>query len=478
MSGTDPGSDAESMRIEEAQRRLDEAADGRRGREASGRPPRSAPSKPTSRRSRLAARPRPLESRCARGSSQELDEQRARGEGAGDRRRRGAGSPRSRPRPRRPRSGSRTPSAAPPRPRTKVADAQAGAREAAAAWLRGAGRGDPPRGGRAIAAAAEFDVAVVGGGAAGLWTALRAAEDGGRVCLISRTPLSQSASYWAQGGLAAALEPGDSPARHAADTIAAGRGLCRPSAVQALVEEAPDAVRELQARGVVFDLDHDGELALGPRGRPHPPPHRPLRRQPDRPRDHLEAGGDGRRRAAGSRSASAPRRSRSGATASAATAWSPTAAPIASAATVLATGGAAALWRRTTNPWGAIGAGPVLAAAAGADLADLEFCQFHPTALALPGHPLRRAADHRGGARRGGDAARRLRPPLHRRARALATRSPRRSSTASRPTARPTSSSTCAASTPRASPTSSPRLPRPASTPPPSRSRSPPPPTT
>ena len=59
--------------------------------------------------------------------------------------------------------------------------------------------------------------------------------------------------------------------------------------------------------------------------------------------------------------------------------------PIAAAATVLATGGAAALWRRTTNPRGAIGAGPVMAAAAGADLADLEFCQFHPTALALPG---------------------------------------------------------------------------------------------
>ncbi|MBA3867439.1 MAG: FAD-dependent oxidoreductase, partial [Solirubrobacterales bacterium] len=74
---------------------------------------------------------------------------------------------------------------------------------------------------------AEFDVAVVGGGAAGLWTALRAAEMGGRVCLVSRTPLSQSASFWAQGGLAAALEPGDSPDAHAADTLAAGRGLCR-----------------------------------------------------------------------------------------------------------------------------------------------------------------------------------------------------------------------------------------------------------
>jgi L-aspartate oxidase len=58
---------------------------------------------------------------------------------------------------------------------------------------------------------------------------------------------------------------------------------------------------------------------------------------------------------------------------------------IGATATVLATGGAAALWRRTSNPWGAIGAGPTMAAAAGADLADLEFCQFHPTALFLPG---------------------------------------------------------------------------------------------
>jgi L-aspartate oxidase len=58
---------------------------------------------------------------------------------------------------------------------------------------------------------------------------------------------------------------------------------------------------------------------------------------------------------------------------------------IGAAATILATGGAAALWRRTSNPWGAIGAGPTMASAAGADLADLEFCQFHPTALFLPG---------------------------------------------------------------------------------------------
>jgi L-aspartate oxidase len=95
---------------------------------------------------------------------------------------------------------------------------------------------------------------------------LRAAERGGSVCLVSRTPLSQSASFWAQGGLAAALEPDDSPERHAADTIAAGRGLCRPAAVRVLVEAAPGAVRDLLARGVVFDLDHEGRLALGLEG--------------------------------------------------------------------------------------------------------------------------------------------------------------------------------------------------------------------
>ncbi len=204
------------------------------------------------------------------------------------------------------------------------------------------------------------------------------------MCLVSRTPLSQSASFWAQGGLAAALEPGDSPERHAADTIAAGRGLCRPAAVQVLVEEAPEAVRELIGRGVVFDRDEDGELSLG-----------------------LE-GGHTRRRIVHSGGSQTGHEITSKLAAMVAAesrieVWEKTSAlalwsdgerchgpltekgPLVAAATVLATGGAAALWKRTTNPWGAIGAGPVLAAAAGADLADLEFCQFHPTALALPG---------------------------------------------------------------------------------------------
>jgi L-aspartate oxidase len=227
---------------------------------------------------------------------------------------------------------------------------------------------------------------VVGGGAAGLWSALRAAELGAQVVLVSRTPLSESASYWAQGGLAAALEPDDSADLHAADTIAAGRGLCRTSAVRVLVEEAAPILRDLIARGVVFDVDHEGRLALG-----------------------LE-GGHTRRRivhAGGSQTGYELTSKLAGMVAaqerievmertSAVALWSDgecchgvltSEGLVGAPATILATGGAAALWRRTTNPRGAIGAGPVLASLAGADLADLEFCQFHPTALALPGTP-------------------------------------------------------------------------------------------
>ncbi|HET9163549.1 MAG TPA: FAD-dependent oxidoreductase [Solirubrobacterales bacterium] len=235
-----------------------------------------------------------------------------------------------------------------------------------------------------MAPAEECDVAVVGGGAAGLWTALRAAEQGAAVCVISRTPLSQSASFWAQGGLAAALESGDSPAQHEADTIAAGRGLCRPSAVHALVEEAPQAVLELRRRGVAFDLDEAGELALGLEGG-------------HTRRRIVHAGGSQTGREITAKLAqmvAAEARIVVRERTSAVALWSDgerchglltDGGAIAAAATVIATGGAAALWQRTSNPRGAIGAGPVIAAAAGADLADLEFCQFHPTALDLPG---------------------------------------------------------------------------------------------
>jgi L-aspartate oxidase len=225
---------------------------------------------------------------------------------------------------------------------------------------------------------------VVGGGAAGLWSALRAAELGARVCLVSRTPLRESASFWAQGGLAAALEPNDSPDLHAADTIAAGRGLCRTAAVRALVEEAPAIVRDLIGRGVIFDVDHEGRLGLALEGG-HT--HRRIVHAGGSQTGHEITAKLAAMVADQERIAVLERTS-------AVSLWSDGArchgvitseGPLAAAATILATGGAAALWRRTTNPRGAIGAGMVLASLAGADLADLEFCQFHPTALAMPG---------------------------------------------------------------------------------------------
>ena len=231
----------------------------------------------------------------------------------------------------------------------------------------------------------ECEVAVVGGGAAGLHVALRAAEAGAAVALVSRKPLAESASFWAQGGLAAALAPDDSPSRHAEDTLAAGRGLCRTAAVEALCAEAPAAVAELRRRGVRFD-EEDGELRLGLEGG-------------HMARRIVHAGGSETGRVITARLAElvASQPSIQVLEGRSATAlWSDGArchgvvtdgGLVRAGATVLATGGGAALWRRTTNPWGAIGAGAVLAHGAGAALADLEFCQFHPTALAVTGEP-------------------------------------------------------------------------------------------
>src|SRR5688500_6215946 len=114
--------------------------------------------------------------------------------------------------------------------------------------------------------AIDVDVAVVGAGGAGLFTALTAARAGARVALVSATPLAQTASYWAQGGIAAALAVDDSPAEHLADTETAGRGLTRRSAAQVLVDEAPGAVATLVELGVHFDADRHGNLALGLEG--------------------------------------------------------------------------------------------------------------------------------------------------------------------------------------------------------------------
>ncbi len=222
---------------------------------------------------------------------------------------------------------------------------------------------------------------VVGAGAAGLYAALCAAREGARVALVSAAPLAQTASYWAQGGLAAALAEDDSPELHLRDTERAGRGAMRTAAAEVLVKEAPECVADLQALGVRFDADRFGRLALGLEGG------HSVRRV-------VHAGGSatGRRllRALAALAVEEPRiavlenvRARA--------LWQRESRccglvcedgrTIAARAVVLSTGGAAALWARTTNPPGSQGAGLLLAQALGAKLADLEFVQFHPTAV-------------------------------------------------------------------------------------------------
>jgi L-aspartate oxidase len=252
----------------------------------------------------------------------------------------------------------------------------------------------------------EVDVAVVGAGAAGLYAALCAAREGGRVALVSAAPLAQTASYWAQGGLAAALAQDDSPELHLRDTERAGRGAMRTAAAEVLVKEAPECVADLQALGVRFDADRFGRLALGLEGghsvrrvvhaggsatgrrllralaalaveEPRIAVLENVRAKALWPREGKlasAAAGDGEH-ADGAHDANGPAEGRCGGLVC------EDGRTIAARAVVLSTGGAAALWARTTNPPGSQGVGLLLAQAVGAKLADLEFVQFHPTAV-------------------------------------------------------------------------------------------------
>lgn len=233
-------------------------------------------------------------------------------------------------------------------------------------------------------------VLVVGGGIAGLWTAVKAADAGHTVELVTKTVLADGNTRHAQGGIAAALFPDDSVERHHDDTIAAGAGLADPEAVRALVDEGPARVRDLIRFGVEFDR---GESGL----------ERGLEAAHSRARI-LHAGGDAtgaaiesalvatvRRRAVrideetmladlvveGGRVVGARLLGASGAVTERR-----------ADAVVLATGGSGCLYRHTTNPSVATGDGVAAAWRAGAAVADLEFVQFHPTALDAPGTPL------------------------------------------------------------------------------------------
>src|SRR5438105_3511721 len=118
-----------------------------------------------------------------------------------------------------------------------------------------------------VPTAVDLDLLVLGSGVAGLTAAIRAASVDMRVGVLTKAELVQSATRWAQGGVAAALaDDEDSTDLHLADTLKAGAGLCDVDAVRVLVDEGPARVNELIALGAVFDRDHDGELLLAREG--------------------------------------------------------------------------------------------------------------------------------------------------------------------------------------------------------------------
>src|SRR3954464_7631662 len=108
----------------------------------------------------------------------------------------------------------------------------------------------------------DADVVGVGSGIAGLPAALRLRHQVSKVLVVTKDILSAGSTQWAQGGIAAALGPGDTPDQHLHDTLAAGAGLCDEEAVRVLVTEGPDAVRDLIGLGTVFDQTAAGELSL------------------------------------------------------------------------------------------------------------------------------------------------------------------------------------------------------------------------
>ncbi|MBT0993201.1 L-aspartate oxidase [Cellulomonas sp. DKR-3] len=247
----------------------------------------------------------------------------------------------------------------------------------------------------------EVDAIVVGSGIAGLTAALELRARVPRVLLVTKDRLASGSTVWAQGGIAAALAPEDSPAAHLADTLVAGGGLCDPRAVEVLVTEGPQRVRELVGLGAVFDTSPDGRISLTREGGHHADRivhaggdatgaeiSRALVAQIEAVRhdpgieviEHAlvldvltgPAGPDGRPGAVcGVTLHVIGEGQRDGVGAAL------------GKAVVLATGGIGQAFRSSTNPPQATGDGIAAALRAGAVLGDVEFVQFHPTVLWL-----------------------------------------------------------------------------------------------
>ncbi|MFD2370188.1 L-aspartate oxidase [Brevibacillus sp. GCM10020057] len=233
-------------------------------------------------------------------------------------------------------------------------------------------------------------VAIIGAGIAGLYTALQASEYAD-VVLISKKGLDDSNTRWAQGGIAAVTAKSDSPALHRQDTLIAGAGLCSYDAVEVLVNEGPDRLKELIAYGTEFDKDETGQYELTQEGA-------------HSKRRILHANGDATGaeivRALSARVLEQPNITvlenhfaidvvTQGDECVGVIVRQPDGEIffLEADATVLATGGAGQLYRYTTNPEIATADGIGIAYRAGARIKDVEFIQFHPTALYYPGAP-------------------------------------------------------------------------------------------
>jgi L-aspartate oxidase len=227
------------------------------------------------------------------------------------------------------------------------------------------------------------DFLVIGSGIAGLRAALSLADAGDVVILTKADPIESNTGY-AQGGIAAALGPDDSPERHARDTIGAGDGLCVPEAVDVLVREGPRYVRELIDWGAAFDRDAEGRPSLG-REAAHSV-RRVLHARDATGREIARllwsrVSGNRRIRVIEDATATDLLLSDGICTGAAFVSTAGAQGTVAAASTLLATGGAGQVFRETTNPAIATGDGIAMAARAGARVIDLEFVQFHPTVL-------------------------------------------------------------------------------------------------